>query len=227
VILLIDNYDSFVHNLARYVEELGGVARVVRNDSVTVADVERMDAHGVILSPGPGVPERAGICMELVTALGPHIPMLGVCLGHQAIGAALGAHVVRAPEPMHGRTSTIHHSGRGLFAGLPQPLTATRYHSLIVAEHSLPDQLEVSARSEDGLVMALAHTRWPLFGVQFHPESVLTRSGHKLLANFLAVTGLTAIADVPSELPGPKGGDDFYTRSVDVCSTPLLRNRVG
>lgn len=214
MLLLLDNYDSFVHNLARYVAELGCAARVVRSDAVSVAEIERLAPQAVILSPGPCGPAEAGVCMSVVQQLGPRIPMLGVCLGHQAIAAALGGRVIRAPEPVHGRTSLMHHDGRGLFAGLPQPLRATRYHSLIAEERSLPVELRVTARTDDGLVMAVAHRDWPVYGVQFHPESILTQSGHQLLANFLTLAGIAAI--LPSEVDRrePEPTADFYARPV-------------
>jgi anthranilate synthase/aminodeoxychorismate synthase-like glutamine amidotransferase len=190
VILLLDNYDSFVYNLARYVEELGQETVVVRNDAASVADVAAMRPAAIIISPGPCTPREGGISVTLIRELGPTVPILGVCLGHQAIAAALGGRVIRAPEPVHGRTSLVHHAGERLFAGLPNPLRATRYHSLIAEELSLPSELRVTARTADRIPMALEHARWPLFGVQFHPESVLTDSGHRLLANFLELAGL-------------------------------------
>jgi len=215
MLLLLDNYDSFVHNLARYVEELGCSARVLRSDAVTVNDVEQLRPQAIILSPGPCTPHEAGACMGVVRALGARIPILGVCLGHQAIAAALGGAVVRAPEPVHGRTSLVAHDGTGLFRDLPNPLTATRYHSLIVSEIDLPPELEVTARTGDGLIMALTHRTWPVYGVQFHPESVLTQSGHRLLANFLQLAGIqtdiTAIIDQSQAEPLP----DFYARPID------------
>jgi anthranilate synthase/aminodeoxychorismate synthase-like glutamine amidotransferase len=197
VILLIDNYDSFVFNLARYLEELGQETVVVRSDALSVSDVAARKPQALVISPGPCTPNEAGISVDVVRELSGRIPMLGVCLGHQAIAAAFGGKIVRAPEPIHGRTSEIHHSGEGLFEGLPLPLRATRYHSLIVDESSLPCDLAITARTSDGLIMGLAHRSRPCFGVQFHPESVLTESGHTLLANFLhlagqSVTGLPA-----------------------------------
>jgi anthranilate synthase/aminodeoxychorismate synthase-like glutamine amidotransferase len=190
MIVLIDNYDSFVHNLARYFEELGQATLVVRNDAVGVDDVRRMDPAAIVISPGPCTPTEAGISLELIRALSPEVPMLGVCLGHQAIAQALGGRVIRGAEPVHGRTSPIIHDGLRLFAGLPNPLRATRYHSLIVEERSLPAELRIIARTADGTPMALEHvSRW-LFGVQFHPESILTEAGHRLLGNFLNLAGL-------------------------------------
>ncbi len=208
MILLIDNYDSFVYNLARYLAEMGCETQVVRNDQVSVAEVRALRPAAVVLSPGPGAPREAGVSIALVQELATTVPMLGVCLGHQAIAAALGGRVIRAPEPVHGRTSRIHHDGRNILAGLPSPLCATRYHSLIVDEDSLPNDLVVTARTDDGLPMAIAHRSEPLFGVQFHPESVLTESGHRLLRNFLTLAGISA-GDCPSGdfvAPPPKPG---------------------
>ena len=185
MVLLIDNYDSFVHNLARYVRELGRPTTVVRNDALTVEDAAAMGPSHVIVSPGPGTPDDAGVSLALIARLGATVPILGVCLGHQAIGQAYGGRVVRARRPMHGKTSAIHHDGEGIFRGLPQPLRATRYHSLVVAPESLPDDLVVTARSEEGEIMGLRHRRHPVVGVQFHPEAVLTERGHDLLAAFL------------------------------------------
>ena len=194
MILLIDNYDSFVYILARYLAEMGCESRVVRNDRFTVEEVRALRPEAVILSPGPCTPREAGVSVELVREFGPTLPTLGVCLGHQSIAAALGAEIIRAVEPVHGRTSLVHHTGKGLFDGLPNPLRATRYHSLIIDEASLPDDLTVTARTEDGVPMAVEHRTWPLFGVQFHPESVLTQSGHRLLDNFLRLAGIKVSA---------------------------------
>lgn len=185
MILVIDNYDSFVYNLARYLRELGQEVTVVRNDAVTVEEVRALRPSHVVLSPGPQTPNEAGICLDLVRALAGAVPILGVCLGHQVIGQAFGGRIVRARRPMHGKASAIRHTGRGLFAGLPNPLQAGRYHSLVVAPEGLPPELEVIAWSEEGEIMALQHRRWPVYGVQFHPESVLTPQGHDLLRNFL------------------------------------------
>jgi anthranilate synthase/aminodeoxychorismate synthase-like glutamine amidotransferase len=197
VILLIDNYDSFVHNLARYFVRLGQRTCVVRNDAVSLDDVRRLRPDAIVLSPGPCTPAEAGISLELVRRMHREIPILGVCLGHQAIAAAFGGRVVRG-EPMHGRTSEVFHDGRGVFAHLPQPVTACRYHSLVVEEASLPECLEVSARTADGNVMALRHRQYLTVGVQFHPESILTDCGYPLLAEFLHQAGLP----VPDPLPG-------------------------
>jgi anthranilate synthase/aminodeoxychorismate synthase-like glutamine amidotransferase len=190
MILLIDNYDSFVYNLARYLREMGCATRVARNDELSIDDVRQMAPRAIVISPGPCTPSRAGISVATVRAFSDRIPILGVCLGHQAIGEALGGEVLRSPVPVHGIRCRVHHDGTGLFAGLPTPLWAGRYHSLCVVEKSLPDTLRVTARSDDGVVMAVAHTSRPLFGVQFHPESVLTESGHRLLSNFLSVAGV-------------------------------------
>jgi anthranilate synthase/aminodeoxychorismate synthase-like glutamine amidotransferase len=185
VIVLIDNYDSFVHNLARYVRELGWETEVVRCDAVGVEDVAAMEPSHIIVSPGPCTPDEAGVSVELVRRLGPRVPLLGVCLGHQCIGRAFGGRVVRARRPMHGKASWIDHDGQGLFAGMPDPLRATRYHSLVVESESLPPELVVTARSAEGEIMALRHRDHPIAGVQFHPESVLTDRGHDLLRGFL------------------------------------------
>lgn len=191
MILLIDNYDSFTWNLAQVVGALGGDPWVVRNDELDVEALVARDPAGVIVSPGPGVPEQAGVTLDLLRRLDPRIPVLGVCLGHQAIGAAFGGRVVRAPRLMHGKTSPVEHDGKGVFAGLPSPMTCTRYHSLIVSEEGLPEELEVTARADDGpgrrTIMGLRHRDYPIEGVQFHPESVLTAEGKSLIRNFLAL----------------------------------------
>ncbi|MFZ1427678.1 MAG: aminodeoxychorismate/anthranilate synthase component II [Geminicoccaceae bacterium] len=187
MILLIDNYDSFVWNLARYVSELGHTRIVVRNDATSLEDIAALAPSHIIVSPGPCTPTEAGISNAVITGFGPLVPILGVCLGHQCIGHALGGKVDRARRPMHGKTSRIRHDGSGVFKGLPDPLQVTRYHSLIVEDEGLPAALRVTARSEDGEIMALAHREWPLVGVQFHPEAVLTEHGHQLLRNFLAL----------------------------------------
>ena len=211
MILLIDNYDSFVYNLARYFRELGCETRVVRNDAVTVDEVRRMEPTAVVLSPGPRTPLEAGISVELVRSLLPDVPMLGVCLGFQAIAAALGASIIRAPEPVHGRTSTICHSGQRIFAGLPNPLEATRYHSLIVDETTLPEELAVTARTADGIPMALEHRQRPVVGVQFHPESILTEAGHQLLSSFLRLAGIEPREIPVGEVPPRETSGDWTT----------------
>jgi para-aminobenzoate synthetase component 2 len=194
-ILVIDNYDSFVFNLVQYLGQLGAECDVRRNDEITVADVRSFGAAGLLLSPGPGTPERAGIMMEVIRAYAGQLPMFGVCLGHQAIGAAFGATVTRAPELLHGKTSLVHHTGEGVLAGLPDPFTATRYHSLAVVRETLPDEIEVTGHTESGVVMAMRHRTLPIEGVQFHPESVLTEGGHTMLANWLAACGLPSALD--------------------------------
>lgn len=185
MILLLDNYDSFVWNLARYVRELGREPLVRRNDAITPDDIAALAPSHIIISPGPCTPADAGISVELVRHFGPTIPILGVCLGHQAIGVAYGARVVRAARPMHGKTSEISHDGTGLFVGLPSPFKATRYHSLVIERSSLPTELQLTATAEDGEIMAVRHRRHPVVGTQFHPESVLTEGGHAIVARFL------------------------------------------
>ncbi len=193
MILLIDNYDSFVHNLARHFERLGQRTMVVRNDAIDAAAVRALRPEAVVLSPGPCTPREAGASLEIVRRLHAEVPMLGVCLGHQVIAEALGGRVIRADMPIHGQASEICHEGSGLFAGLPSPLRVGRYHSLVVDPHSIPIDLRPTARSEDGIVMALQHVRWPVYGVQFHPESILTERGYGLLANFLQFAGLPSV----------------------------------
>jgi anthranilate synthase component II len=203
MILLIDNYDSFVYNLARHFERLGHATCVVRNTAIDAERVESLAPAAIVLSPGPCTPERAGCTLELVRRFHTRTPLLGICLGHQTIAAALGGRVVRAKEPVHGRTSPVYHAGRGLFAGLPNPLVGCRYHSLVVDEASLPDCLEVTARSDDGAVMAIQHRTLPVVGLQFHPESILTEHGYSLLAAFLRLAGLST----PLEMPGGEIAD--------------------
>jgi anthranilate synthase component II len=186
-ILLIDNYDSFVYNLYQYLSELGASVTVVRNDAITVDEVRALNPEYIVISPGPGVPRDAGISVELVRALGATTPILGVCLGHQAITEAYGGVVTRAPELMHGKASQVHHDGKGVFAGMPSPFSAIRYHSLCSAPEAVPDALEVTARSDSGVIMALRHRQHPVYGVQFHPESILTEYGKDLLRNFLKI----------------------------------------
>jgi anthranilate synthase/aminodeoxychorismate synthase-like glutamine amidotransferase len=184
VILLIDNYDSFTFNLAQYFGELGAPPLVRRNDELTVEEIESLKPDRIVISPGPGRPETAGVTVEVVKRLGPRLPLLGVCLGHQGIGVAFGGAVVRAGELMHGKVSAVHHDGRGVFRGVSEPFVAGRYHSLVIAE-PLPGDLELAARTDDGTVMGVRHRRYPIHGVQFHPESVLTIEGRRLLRNFL------------------------------------------
>lgn len=186
MILLIDNYDSFTYNLAQLLGELGAEVIVRRNDDITLEEIERLKPRRIVISPGPGRPEEAGISIEVVRRFGETTPLLGVCLGHQAIGVAFGGRVVRAPAPLHGKCSTVEHDGRGVFRGLTAPVRAGRYHSLVVADEGWPEVLEVAGRAvEDGVVMALRHRTWPIHGVQFHPESVLTPEGRFILRNFL------------------------------------------
>ena len=185
MILIIDNYDSFTYNLYQYLCELGADVEVARNDAVTIGQIRATAPEAIVISPGPGTPHDAGISIDVVKQFGPSTPILGVCLGHQAIGAAFGADIVRAPVVMHGKTSQVSHESTGVFAGLPNPFVATRYHSLIVDEGSLPPVLEVTARSEDGTIMGLRHRELDVYGVQFHPESILTDNGHQLLATFI------------------------------------------
>ncbi len=187
MLLLIDNYDSFSFNLVHYLGELGAEVAVHRNDKVTSAAVIESDPDAIVLSPGPCTPKEAGICLELIVRASAKIPILGVCLGHQAIGAAFGGKVVRAPVPVHGKLSPISHQGEGVFRGIEAPFAATRYHSLVVERDSLPRTLKVTAETDGGLVMGLAHTQLPVHGVQFHPESIASEHGHLLLANFLDI----------------------------------------
>jgi len=190
VVFVLDNYDSFTYNLVQYLGELGVEICVKRNDEVTVGEIAAAGPAAIVISPGPGRPEDAGITMAVIRELGSRIPILGVCLGHQAIGAVFGGSVVRAAVPMHGKTSTIEHDGRGVFAGLTEPFAASRYHSLIVADEGLPAELEVTARTkEDGTIMGLRHRQLPVHGVQFHPESILTGEGRRILRNFIERRG--------------------------------------
>ncbi|NMD58416.1 MULTISPECIES: aminodeoxychorismate/anthranilate synthase component II [Tsukamurella] len=202
-ILVVDNYDSFVFNLVQYLGQLGVEADVWRNDDPRLDDPAAAAARydGVLLSPGPGTPQRAGRTMPMVEAArAAGSPLLGVCLGHQAIGAVFGATVDRAPELLHGKTSLVHHNGHGVLAGLPDPFIATRYHSLTVLEPTIPDELEITGRTDSGVVMGFQHRELPIHGVQFHPESVLTQGGHRMLANWLAVCGLTVAEARVAEL---------------------------
>ena len=185
MILLIDNYDSFTFNLFHFLGDVGGQCDVVRNDKLTVAEALARQPEAIVLSPGPCTPSEAGICLDLISAAAGKVPVLGVCLGHQAIGQAFGGQVVRGPLPMHGKVSEIHHEGAGMFAGIPSPFRATRYHSLVVERASMPASLEVTAWTDDGLVMGLAHRDLNIHGVQFHPESIASQHGHHMLRNFL------------------------------------------
>ena len=195
MILVIDNYDSFTYNLVHYLNELGADTRVVRNDAISAADAFASRPEAILLSPGPCTPNEAGICLELVGGAPKDLPILGVCLGHQAIGQAFGGEVVRAKSLMHGKTSPIHHTGQGVFAGMPNPFTATRYHSLSVRRETLPAELEITAWTDDGEIMGFSHRARPLHGVQFHPESIATEGGHILLANFLELAGVKRLAE--------------------------------
>jgi anthranilate synthase/aminodeoxychorismate synthase-like glutamine amidotransferase len=187
VILLLDNYDSFTYNLAQYLGELGCEVEVHRNDKISVEEIAKRKPERIVISPGPCTPQEAGISVELVQRLAGRFPILGVCLGHQAMGAAFGGRIVRAPKLFHGKTSEIHHDGKGIFRKLPEPFTATRYHSLIVERKSLPRELTITAETSDGIIMGMRHRKHKLEGVQFHPESVLTESGKQLLQNFLSL----------------------------------------
>jgi anthranilate synthase/aminodeoxychorismate synthase-like glutamine amidotransferase len=217
MILLIDHYDSFVYNLARYVRELGHEAIVRRHDAVTLDEIAALAPSHIILSPGPCTPTEAGISTDVVRRFGPTIPILGVCLGHQCIGAAYGARIVRAGRPMHGKVSRVTHDGVGIFTGVPSPFRATRYHSLVIAPDSVPDVLRVTATSEDGEIMAVAHREHPTIGVQFHPESALTEYGYVLLDTFLrgAGTPYGADAPLPDRADGRHASHDARTADDD------------
>lgn len=218
MVLLIDNYDSFVYNLARYVRELGETPLVRRHDAITVEEVGALAPSHIIISPGPCSPGEAGISTEVVRRLGPATPILGVCLGHQCIGAAYGAGIVRAGRPMHGKASRIRHDGRGLFAGVPNPFPAARYHSLVVSRAGLPAALRVTATAEDGEIMAVEHVRHPVIGLQFHPESVLTEHGYLLLDRFLHAAAARA-ARLPDHADGvcaPHRGPGVVPPSVEL-----------
>jgi len=206
MILLIDNYDSFTYNLAQLLAELGAAVRVARNDRITAAEVAGLTPAAVVISPGPCTPREAGISCEVIRRCAGRVPILGVCLGHQCIGAAFGGEIIRARRLMHGKVSAISHDGRGVFAGLPNPFGATRYHSLAVRREGLPACLEVSAGAEDGEIMGLRHRTYAVEGVQFHPESILTREGKRLLQNFVALAGAAPAGAVPSISGGQGGG---------------------
>ncbi len=185
-ILMIDNYDSFTYNIVQYLFELGAEVKVKRNDEISIQDIEKMeDIEAIVISPGPCTPKEAGISVDVIKHFKGKYPILGICLGHQSIGSAFGAKIVKAKCLMHGKTSKIYHNGKGLFEGIPNPFEAVRYHSLVIDESSLPEDIEITARTEDKEIMAIEHKRYPIWGVQFHPESILTGYGHKLLENFL------------------------------------------
>jgi len=190
--LLIDNYDSFTYNLFHFLGELGAEIEVRRNDAIAVDEALALHPQGIVISPGPCDPDRAGICLALIAAAADKLPILGVCLGHQAIGQAFGGRVVRAPVPMHGKLTAVSHSGESVFAGLPSPFAATRYHSLTIERETFPEALEITAETEDGIVMGLCHRELPIHGVQFHPESIASEHGHALLRNFLHLAGHNA-----------------------------------
>ena len=196
MILVIDNYDSFTYNLVHYLNELGAETLVQRNDAISVEAALALKPQGVLLSPGPCTPNEAGICLDLLAAAPEDLPIFGVCLGHQAMGQAFGGKVIRARQLMHGKTSPIHHTGKGVFAGLKNPFTATRYHSLCIEKETAPDVLEVTAWTDDGEIMGVQHRTRPIHGVQFHPESIATECGHELLANFLDIAGVRRLAQV-------------------------------
>lgn len=219
MILVLDNYDSFVYNLARYLNQLGQLVRVERNDTLDIHQIRDMRPSAIVISPGPCTPNEAGISLEAVRELSGEIPLLGVCLGHQAIAAALGGQVIRAVRPMHGRASMIRHRGGKLFAGLPEQFQVGRYHSLVVERSTLPSIFEIDAESDDGTVMAISHREAPTFGVQFHPESVLTEHGYALLANFLKLAGLE-VGPLP---PGPCSAEsaDAATEHDAYWTAPL------
>ncbi len=190
MLVLIDNYDSFTYNLVHFLGELGTASEVIRNDKTTADAVLEMKPKAIVLSPGPCTPNEAGVCLDLIEKAAGNVPLLGVCLGHQSIGQAYGGKVIRAPLPMHGKLSQIRHTDKGVFKGLPQPVEVTRYHSLIVERETLPDCLEITAETDDGIIMGLQHKTHPVHGVQFHPESIASQKGHALLANFLELAGL-------------------------------------
>ena len=195
MILVVDNYDSFTYNLVHYLNELGAETLVHRNDALSAEEAIALKPEGVLLSPGPCTPNEAGVCLDLLAKAPDDLPILGVCLGHQAIGQAFGGEVIRAGSLMHGKTSPMHHTGKGVFAGLPNPFTATRYHSLSVRRETMPAVLEVTAWTEDGEVMGVQHVSRPIFGVQFHPESIATEGGHALLSNFLDLAGARRLTE--------------------------------
>ncbi len=215
-VLLIDNYDSFVFNLSRYLEELGVGTEVVRNDAITITEIRTLAPCAIVLSPGPCTPQESGISVEVVRQFYQSIPILGVCLGHQAIAAAFGGKIEKAAEPVHGRASVIHHDALNLFDGCDSPMTVARYHSLIVEEESLPTELQITSRTEDRVLMSFQHRKHPVYGVQFHPESILTHSGHQILTNFLKLAGIPVAANVPQGdmLDVAASTNDFYQRQI-------------
>ena len=194
MILLIDNYDSFTFNIVHHLGALGAACDVRRNDALSVEEALALDPAAIVISPGPGAPAEAGICCDLIRAAAGRVPVFGVCLGHQAIGQVFGAEVVRAPVPMHGKISAVHHDGTGVFAGLPDPVDVVRYHSLTLQPDSIPETLVVNARTEDGVIMGVRHRDYPIHGVQFHPESIASVAGRELLANFLTIAGIPVVA---------------------------------
>jgi anthranilate synthase component 2 len=215
-VLLIDNYDSFVFNLSRYLEELDVSTTVVRNDAITIAEIRALAPSAIVLSPGPCTPEESGISVEVVREFYQSIPILGVCLGHQAIAAAFGGKIVNAAEPVHGRASVIHHDTLNLFDDCDSPMTVARYHSLIVEEDSLPAELQITSRTEDRVLMSFQHRCHPVYGVQFHPESILTHSGHRILTNFLKLAGIPVDTKIPQGdmLSVAASTNDFYLRQI-------------
>ena len=215
MIVVVDNYDSFTYNLVQYLGELGETLAVYRNDQTTVEEIAALSPEAIVVSPGPCAPADAGISVDVLRRLGPTVPTLGVCLGHQCIGEAFGARVIRAPEIMHGKTSLVYHDGEGLFAGLPNPLEAIRYHSLIVERSSLPESLISTAQTSKGLIMGLRHASYPVVGVQFHPESIMTTSGKDLLRNFMRMARGETPLPTPGRVPRP-AQDDGATDSVAV-----------
>ena len=215
MIVVVDNYDSFTYNLVQYLGELGETLAVYRNDQTTVEEIAALSPEAIVVSPGPCAPADAGISVDVLRRLGPTVPTLGVCLGHQCIGEAFGARVIRAPEIMHGKTSLVYHDGEGLFAGLPNPLEAIRYHSLIVERSSLPETLISTAQTSKGLIMGLRHASYPVVGVQFHPESIMTTSGKDLLRNFMRMARGETPLPTPGRVPRP-AQDDGATDSVAV-----------
>lgn len=201
MLLLIDNYDSFTYNLVHYIGELGAICEVHRNDQLTAGEALKLKPKAIVLSPGPCTPNEAGICLDLIKEAQGRIPILGVCLGHQSIGQAYGGKVIRAPVPMHGKLSPVHHTDKGIFEGLPDPFEVTRYHSLIVERKTLPAALEVTAETEDKIIMGLQHKEHPVHGVQFHPESIASEHGHDILANFLKLSGFKSLKKKPHTPP--------------------------